>query len=236
MNITRDKLFAKLRNFKIIVIVPVLLTVQLAVFACDTLTKRAELDVAKISAIGCRDSKNTNNTNQRIIYAQQLFDAALTGEVDDVKFLIKNRIDVNKKDSNGRTALMHACGGLILEPTQNKTARADTLRVIRQRKETICSLLINANCDVNLTDTSGSTALHDAVIWCNLRICSMLLKNGSSVNAQDNYGNTALHFAVRDKCNDALIKTIIEAGADTAREDIHGKTAFQYLTKNGKSK
>ena len=74
--------------------------------------------------------------------------------------------------------------------------------------------LINLQCDVNIKDKCGMTALMFAVKSQNLEITSYLLKNGdANVNSIHNNGGTALSFA-GERNDEKIILNLIECGVE----------------------
>lgn len=97
-----------------------------------------------------------------------------------VKLLLDIGIDVNKRDSEMRTALMQLC---FLED-EAKAAKYAKIFVKRGAK-------------IGLKDKDGLTALSHACKLGQEQLVSMMLEEGSDfdLNAQDKLGNTALHYA-----------------------------------------
>ncbi|GAB7350681.1 hypothetical protein MBLNU459_g1244t1 [Dothideomycetes sp. NU459] len=92
-------------------------------------------------------------------------------------------IDIEKRDTKGRTALSHAAAGM-------------SFRVMKL-------LLEVSNIDVNSPDDNGRTTVSYAAEKSSDRVLGMLLDApGIKVNAVDNHGRTALHFAVENYRSD----------------------------------
>ena len=92
--------------------------------------------------------------------------AAKRGNTNSVKQYIKDGIDINMKDYDGKTALMHA----IKFPF-------------------VVDVLLEEHADVNATDKNKMTAL---MMASTLTIINKLLNANANVNIQDSYGETAL--------------------------------------------
>ena len=92
--------------------------------------------------------------------------SAKRGSTSAVKLAIKEGVDVDMKDSDGKTAMMHA----IKFPF-------------------VVDVLIEANADVNETDKNGMTAL---MMASTLTIINKLLNAKADVNIQDINGETAI--------------------------------------------
>jgi ankyrin repeat protein len=102
-------------------------------------------------------------------------EAAKQGDIEAVKQFIDEGADVNAKDKNSATPLLHAAS--------------------RGRKE-IAELLISKGVDVNAKRNDGVTPLH----WAdNKEIAELLIAKGADVNARDWEGNTPLDRAIQGK-------------------------------------
>ena len=119
-----------------------------------------------------------------------LMRAALIGQTDAVTVLLDRGLDVNAKDSQGRTALMEATYG----------GHYDTVKT-----------LLDRGAAPNLADDTGWTALMEAVSKGNYESAVLLVERGSDVNARTRQGWTALKATARG--NYAITKLLKEAGA-----------------------
>jgi len=119
-----------------------------------------------------------------------------------LNMLLQNGANVDSKDSECQTALMHAA-------------------MIGCRKS--LKILIENNADVSLTDKEGKTALMHAAIGLHFGVVEELLtKNSDNINVQDNEGNTALQYVAHNQIrstNHFRIETarvLLKHGADTS--------------------
>lgn len=105
--------------------------------------------------------------------------------------------DVNSRDEDGTTTLMHA---LLAENVDRK----------------IVELLVEKGVDINARDPKqGWTALHLAARDGHSDIVRFLLENGAEVDARDIFGNTPLGKAVMNyKGNNEVIHLLLAHGAD----------------------
>jgi ankyrin repeat protein len=92
-----------------------------------------------------------------------LMRAALDGNTEGVKELIRRGADVNQRDDNGRTALIFA--------------------VINMHYETM-KVLLEYGADVNVKSNEGGTALMGAALAGDLRMVQALLDKGADVHAR----------------------------------------------------
>ncbi len=108
--------------------------------------------------------------------------------------LLDAGFDPNTKDSDGRTALMHA---------------------VIDGKDELVKLLIARGSDVNAQDKQGFSALHFAAQDYCQPATEALLKAGATVDARDKFGNTPLGRAVfNSRGRGEIIKLLLEHGAD----------------------
>ena len=98
-----------------------------------------------------------------------LFLAAYNGQIEVVKFLIKNHADVNACCNEGQSCLLAAvCGG---------------------HTDVVCALV---SADVNLQRDDGAFPLIVASHKGHIDIVKLLVDNGAEIEARDNEGITPL--------------------------------------------
>lgn len=168
------------------------------------------------------------------IYAAEnpLIQYARMGDHEMIEKLLSQGTDVNVRDKDGRTALMHACwDGFTL--------------VVRK--------LLAAGADVNAKDKNGITALHVAsltgrtgqvVEWWSGRprrgimssepteIVRMLIERGSDVNAKTTFGGTALMEASFNGHTE-IVKVLLKHRADVNAKNNDGQTALMFAKSKG---
>ena len=140
----------------------------------------------------------------------RLCDLAGDGKLAEVRLALALGEDVNSKDSNGNTALMHA--------------------VLCKHNSIVKLLLDQPAVDVNVKNIRGWTALHRAASANNAEGARMLLlhKDFNSANVTNNNGSTALTIAVRYKHN-SIVKLLLDQRAvDVNVKDNHGGTALYW--------
>ena len=92
----------------------------------------------------------------------------------------------------------------------------------------ILRLLIDRGALVNETNENMSTALHWAVMGCNVESAMLLIESGADVNAADVDGLTPLHIAAY-WCNVTVASMLIAAGAHVNAQDANGQTPLAEL-------
>ncbi|MYD61490.1 MAG: ankyrin repeat domain-containing protein [Gemmatimonadetes bacterium] len=123
--------------------------------------------------------------------------AAGVGDTTLLKTVLKNKININKRDTLGRTPLLFA---LLYDRTQ------------------CAKMLLDQGADYfSLANDQGKTLLMVAAERRNIEGLKLLLHAGANIFAQDNRGWTALTYAAfgnrnrqnRDKCL-KLLKSVME--------------------------
>ncbi len=143
---------------------------------------------------------------------QSLRDAALNGQFEVIENLLKENINVNSADPDGRTALMLASfngySGIV-------------------------ALLINKGAVVDLADGFGRTALHYASTGPFVPTVEFLLKKGANPNVVDSEEHfTPIMFAAAEGHID-VVRMLLEYNADPSLKDIDGDTAETFARQNG---
>lgn len=146
-----------------------------------------------------------------------IYDAAHAGEVDRVETWLKsNRDSLNSEIADGFN-LLHIASAFGHE------------RLVAHLLDR--GALVNANA----TNKAGETALHLAAAHREdkvaARICDRLIANGAELNAKQIGGQTPLHHAVA-RGSEALIETLILAGADPFLKDDQGRSAMDVAQGN----
>ncbi len=102
--------------------------------------------------------------------------------------------------------------------------------------------LVQFDANVNAVDEEGWTPLHFAAYFGRSQLTAFLIESGSDIDTQDNFQNTPLHCAaslgppvdpalIRGEGGefDAVIRILLEAGADSNFRDADGRTARDKL-------
>ncbi|KPI92179.1 PREDICTED: L-asparaginase 1 [Papilio xuthus] len=88
--------------------------------------------------------------------------------------------------------------------------------------------ILDMGADVNVQDSDGKTALHQAVIKGNIEIIEYLLKNGASVHLKTKCGESPLLTAVKHD-EESVIKLLLQCGAHLTTADSNVVMALMSL-------
>lgn len=172
--------------------------------------------------------------------------AAEEGKNDIVAFLFKQQVNINKKDSNGRTALMYAA----------KEGKLNTV-----------SKLIEAGADASISDQNGNKAsdyaakedqyviqkylnglttnskenkrneifgkqqeIHQLTKAGQIEKVRRMVQNGVDVNSPDENGRTALHIA-SELGHNIDMQVLFDLGANINAQDEQGRTPLMYAAR-----
>lgn len=141
-----------------------------------------------------------------------IYEAARNGHVQSLKRLFTgdSAVDVNQRDSNGLSALIHA--------------------VRNHRSEATQFLLQQPGIDVDLADNKGQTPLWYAAFSASEDGLWQLVRAGSSVTAASIEGDTPLHAICRQRMRThatvRMIRSLVTHGADPYCVNHHDETPF----------
>lgn len=136
-----------------------------------------------------------------------LIDAVKSGNVENVRALLKQRVDVNAATPDGTTALHWA---------------------VQANASELAQLLISAGARANAANRYGVTPLTLAATNGNAKLAEALLKAGANPNVTAGEGETILMTAARTG-NVETMKALVAHGADVnAAEQWQGQTALMY--------
>lgn len=188
---------------------------------------------------------NTNNEINMEQLKAQFFDGVSSGDIDKIINALEQGVDLNSLTPNGNNALFIAANrrqkevfDWLLEVTQkgkpinidNRNIYGHTLAyecVKQVDMDYYLEKLVIAGANVNLSDNSGLTPLIRAASDQKIEACSILLKSKTlDVNAKVPLtGTTALLMAAAQN-NIAMVKMLVEFGADLKAFDTDGKNAL----------
>ncbi len=151
-----------------------------------------------IQAIGANQSGPSQSGPTKSV--QQ---AAIDGDVKEIKLHIAKGSDFNKADQYGYTPLKRVIEG--------------------HYPEAAIAMIDSGKVDLNAKDREGRTPLIVAVSMGEPAIAEALIAKGADVKAKDTYDRTALHAAIQIGQKD-LATLLIEKGVDVNGTDKTGQT------------
>ena len=193
------------------------------------------------------NNKMVNSTSQQ---QSNLLKAVSDKDINLVKEILSSNPDLEIKDKNGRTALMIAAynrdniiAELLVAAGANVNAQ-DTMQntpFLYAGAEGIVQLLkmcLENGASFNLYNRYGGTALIPAAEKGHLEVVKILTKVPDyPIDHINKLGWTALLEAVilskKDENQTAIVKTLIEAGADVNIADKDGVTSLQHAKDKG---
>ena len=143
---------------------------------------------------------------------QSIRDAALDGQLELVKQLIKKKVNLNAIDQDGRTALMLA----------GYNGHTEIVR-----------LLLDGGARVNIRDGSGRTALLFASTGPFPKTVELLLERKADPNIVDNQERFSALMHAAAEGHIEVVKTLLDYEADATLKDIDGDTAESFARQNG---
>jgi ankyrin repeat protein len=124
---------------------------------------------------------------------EQLLEAAVSGNLEQVQQAFDNGANINIQDRFGYTSLDWA--------------------ICRENQEIAEFLIINSAYVNEIRFINGTTSLHLAIARGYSNIVKLLLKKNANINAQDNNGDTPLHNAITYGYTE-IAKLLLDAGAN----------------------
>ena len=165
---------------------------------------------------------------------ERLRDAAYGGDVEEVKKLLKEGVDPNAVDIDGRTALHLAFEIEVIKvllaskkiDVNARDSRGTTaLQEAAEKNDlTRVKLLLDAGAKPHLAGIAKYTPLHETT---NVKVAEALLAKGARLDAQANLNQTPLHRSVI-LGNIELTRLYLEKGADLNAKTTDGETPFDY--------
>lgn len=188
--------------------------------------------------------------NERIDSGMPLLTvAALKNACSSLRTLLKMGADVNAADSEGMTALISAvlehnveavkillsAPGIDLEAKDSISGSTALLFAALYDYADICTLLVEAGADMNVTNVMGRTPLSSAIATraqTDGKAADYLIRAGADLDIPDKEGRTALSLAA--ECGKTGIVTrLLDAGADDRHKDTKGMCAFSWAVCGG---
>ena len=142
----------------------------------------------------------------RMLVEGEQWDQELSG-------LIRSMDDLDLRDRDGRTILMHCCAYHF--PISFRS-------------------LIQQGANVDLQDKKGFSALHVAVLRGEYQFAEILLQHGARTDLEDIFGNNPFCRVQRDQT--ALIRLLLEYGCDPYHKNKAGHSAYEMLSLDPEAK
>ncbi len=197
---------------KILLVLPIVLFLQLSIFANET----DEQYESSISAIDSNSSTNNDSILENPKPApktytdeerQAFIEAIKKGQLSVVEKYIEEGIDVNfRHSSDNNTPLMTAACYMYTQ---------------------MARVLIEAGADIHSVNIHGHTALIYAAAYGNTYIVKLLIEHGADMDVKTFDGWSALIFAARWGHLDT-VKLLIESGVDVFTEVNDGTNAMNW--------
>ncbi|MGE0253035.1 MAG: ankyrin repeat domain-containing protein [Alphaproteobacteria bacterium] len=141
----------------------------------------------------------------------EMLEAAAAGSTAQLAELLARGVDIEGRDTSGRTAIINAAW----------RGRVDAIE-----------LLVALGADFNVADTGGLTAVQWAASNGHTDAVERLVAAGAAIDARDNEGRTALMRAAWNG-HAQTVAALLRAGANARRSDEAGETARDYALRSG---
>ena len=159
-------------------------------------------------------------TGQSTMTDSAFLELCAAGTAEDVRQALHSGANVDAKDAEGMTSLMHAAKSNVDLEVVN------VLLLAAAEKGPWYKL--GKKVDVNAGNKEGMTALMFAVEKSSPDVVQVLLDAEADVNDRDKQGKTVLMFAVERECNPEVVETLLKAGANIDAMDKGGMTALMW--------
>jgi len=156
-------------------------------------------EVAEILISRNADLSIKNDKGQSVLQV-----AAEDGSLNILHALIDKGLNVNERDNHGNTALMSTCDmkkvRLLLGKNcdvniKNNDKETALMHATRCDNMDIAGALLDKGADINAKNKEGITALMMAAMHSRVEIVKSLLERGADAADKDTYGRTALDLA-----------------------------------------
>lgn len=138
--------------------------------------------------------------------------AANVDHPDVIRDLCDNGADINERGAQGLTPLHIAIQAGLPNNVQ---------------------ALIECDADVNSVDEVDKTPLHYAAVAGDDVSVTMLVKANANIDAVDKWGESPLHMAAICRNGSAVVRVLVDHGADPVRCTTGGNTPLHFAAKSG---
>lgn len=189
-------------------------------------TTRIVPEVVGAFLTGARLSDDQRSLLLKAKRGLELISAADAGDATRVKALLSQDVDVNARDSDGKTALFWVAGKRRMRQGYYSIPDGDPLAVAR------LLLLQGANPEMGYQNEYGiyDTPLMEAAVALDLEMMRLLIENGASVDARNREGETALMLVASEREALPAIRLLLSRGADVNARDKFGNTPLLKTT------
>ena len=155
-----------------------------------------------------------------------LFIACKEGCIDIVRLLIESKCEIFNHSLNGQTVLHAVCSGdyrNYLNYIRNRNYLE--FETFTEGHKDILTLLIDKQCDVNISDNNSQTPLHIACYKGNVALVEILLRNKCVVDQCDNLNKTPFFLACEEGHID-VVKSLMHINCNIDIRDKIGRSAL----------
>lgn len=162
-----------------------------------------------------------------------------------IGLLLDRGVDMEKRGSNGQTALLWAAEGghemavqLLVDrgaDCEARDANGQTVLLCAAKRGhcAVVELLVDKGANMETKDTWwNQTPLSWAAKRGHEAVVRLLVQKGTDIDAKDNEGQTALLWAAK-RGYEGIVKFLIENGADATAKSTNGQTALSCAMKVG---
>ncbi len=162
---------------------------------------------------------------------------ALKNNIDIAILLIDNGVDIEVKDSQGKTPLLFAVENNLLDLARNLVYKGSNIEAVNNKNlsllqiasekgyEEMALYLLNKGAKFDKKDSIGETVLSKAIRLNMNNLVQELINKGIDINVKNSYGETPLIIAAENN-NKNLVKLLIDKGANLDLKTNNGKTAL----------
>lgn len=178
------------------------------------------------------ESHHANTKDTMIPYT-----VAYLGQLDVLKKLVEQGVNVNSKIGNDQSLIFAAARGEQLDMIDYLVRQGADVNckdddgntalysaASRGHLKTVKSL-IECGADINIKNNEGRTVLHTTASWGHLCVVEFLVSHNADVNIRDSDGYTALYLAAEEGLLD-VVRMLVEHGADINIRGNDNRTAL----------
>lgn len=144
------------------------------------------LNIVVVNALLREGAEVDSDCFLTLFYGRYSSEDELQNQIELSKLLLNKNIDVNSRDSNGRTALMY-----IVEAGYGDYYNSGyyNSEIAQEKQRELIQFLLDNGADINAQDNEGKTALMYAIEAECKDVAKYLLEHGADANIKDNKHN-----------------------------------------------